>query len=195
MTETIRTFVAIPFPQAVLDRLAAVQRRLDRVVPSRSVRWTRPESIHLTLRFLGDTSPEKLPNISDALAAATHSCPAFVLTVEGLGCFPNLVMPRIVWTGIEEPSGNLMALHSSIEGALESLGYPPEKRKFSPHLTLGRIRRGTTRTDTARVGEAVKETRMDSLPWIVAGHFSLIRSLLKPSGAEYSPLEEFPLAG
>ena len=193
MTATIRTFVAIPLPQAVLDGLAAVQRRLDRVVPSQSVRWTRPESVHLTLKFLGDTPTAQIPDISRALAAVARSNSVLRLSVGGLGCFPNHRNPRIVWTGVEESSGNLMALHSAIEGSLEPLGYLPEKRSFSAHLTLGRLRRGTARRDAARVGEVVKKTRLDPTTGIAAAHYSLIRSKLKPSGAEYITLEEFPL--
>lgn len=193
MTATVRTFIAVPFPQAVLDGLAAVVRRLDRAVPSRSVRWTRPESVHLTLKFLGDTPTAQIPDISQALAAVARANPVLMLSVGGLGCFPNLNNPRIVWAGVEEPSGNLLALHNAIEGALHPLGYPPEKRRFSGHLTLGRLRRGTGRSDAAQVGEAVKKTRLDPMPGIAAAHYSLIRSKLKPSGAEYITLAEFPL--
>ena len=149
--------------------------------------------MHLTLQFLGDTPTEQLLAISDALAAAARFSSTFAISVGGLGCFPNLRNPRIVWAGIEEPDGNLIPLHNTIQAAMEPLGYPLEKRRFSPHLTLGRVRRGTSRVDAARVGEAVKETQMDSLTGIVAGHYALIRSTLKPSGAEYTTLQEFPL--
>lgn len=191
--ETIRTFIAVPLPDSLLEELTALQRRLDRRVPPRSTRWVRAEGIHLTLKFLGDTPKEKLPDIQQALAAVARHAPACSFTVEGLGCFPNPRRPRVVWVGVQEPTGRLAALQDSIEEVLAPFGYPPEGRGFTPHLTLGRVRRKVSRSDAARVGEVVTSTTVGLLAEVPADHFALIHSVLKPTGAEYTTLENLLL--
>jgi 2'-5' RNA ligase len=193
--ETIRAFIAIPLPRRLLAKLAALQRQLDAQVPSGSVRWARGEGIHLTLKFLGDTPTEKLPDIQRALAAVAQHAPGCPFTVEGISCFPNPRRPRVVWTGVQEPTGRLAALQDAIEEVMAPFGYPPEGRGFTPHLTLGRVRRRTPRSDVARIGEVVTSTTVGLVGEVPADHFALIRSVLKPTGAEYSTLEEFALRG
>jgi 2'-5' RNA ligase len=191
--ETIRAFIAIPLPATLLTKLAALQQRLERRVPPRSVRWVRAEGIHLTLKFLGDTPKEQLPDIKRALAAVGRHAPACTFTAVDLGCFPNTNRPRVVWVGIREPTGRLVALQHAIEEVVASLGFPPEGRKFSPHLTLGRIGRRASHSDAALVGKLVADTGVGTLAEVAADRFCLIRSVLKPSGAEYTTLEEFHL--
>jgi 2'-5' RNA ligase len=193
--ETIRAFIAIPLPHPLLDRLSVLQRRLESQIPSRSVRWVRAESIHLTLKFLGDTPTEKLPDIKRALTAVAQHAPACTFTVGELGCFPNPRRPRVVWVGVQEPAGRLAALQDAIEEVMAPLGYPPEGRGFTPHLTLGRVRPGARRDEVSRVGEVVTGKTGEPLAEVSADHFALIRSVLKPTGAEYTTLEEFPLHG
>jgi 2'-5' RNA ligase len=191
--ETIRAFIAIPLPHPLLEKLAALQRQLEKRVPPGSVRWVRTEGIHLTLKFLGDTPTEKLPDIKRALTAVGRHAPACTFTVGGLGCFPNPRRPRVVWVGMQEPTGRLSALQDGIEEVMAPFGYPPEGRGFTPHLTLGRVRRRTPRSEVTQVGEVVTSTTVESLAEVPADHFALIRSVLKPTGAEYTTLEEFPL--
>ena len=193
--ETIRAFIAIPLPDPVLDELAALQRRLEKRILSRSVRWVRPEGIHLTLKFLGDTPTDKVPEIKRALAAVARHAPVCTFSVGEVGCFPNPHRPRVVWVGVQEPTGRLATLQDAIEEVMAPLGYPPEGRGFTPHLTLGRMGRRTSRNDAARVGEIVTETEVGTLGEVSADRFALIRSVLKPTGAEYTPLEEFLLHG
>lgn len=193
--EMIRAFIAVPLPGSLLDELAALQRRLERQVPPRSVRWVNPNGIHLTLQFLGDTPLDKLPAIQDALAVVAQNASACTFTVGGLGCFPNLRRPRVVWVGVQEPSGRLAALQDAVEEAMAHFGYVPEGRGFTPHLTLGRVQRHTSNREVAQVGEAVTGTPVGQLAEITADRFALIRSVLKPTGAEYTTLAEFPLKG
>ncbi|MBU0705481.1 MAG: RNA 2',3'-cyclic phosphodiesterase [Chloroflexi bacterium] len=191
--ETVRAFIAVPLSHSLLHELAALQRQLESRVPPRSVRWMRPEGIHLTLRFLGDTLTEKLPEIKRALAAVARNAPACSFTVEGLGCFPNPRRPRVVWVGVQEPTGRLAALQDGVEEVLAPFGYEPEGRGFTPHLTLGRVHRRASHSDVEQVGEVVSGTVVGLLAEVPADRLALIRSVLKPSGAEYSTLEEFPL--
>jgi 2'-5' RNA ligase len=191
--ETIRAFIAVPLPDDLLAQFAALQRRLERQVPPRSVRWVRPEGIHLTLKFLGDTPSDKLPGIQAGLAAVARNAPACTFTVGGLGCFPNPHRPRVVWVGVQEPTGRLALLQDAVEEVVAPFGYPPEGRGFTPHLTLGRIQRRASRDDAARVGEVVVASDVGILGEVAAERFALIRSVLKPTGAEYTTLADFGL--
>jgi len=193
--ETVRAFIAVPLPYPLLEKLTVLQQRLGNQVPHRSVRWVRTEGIHLTLKFLGDTLTEKLPDIKLALAAVAHHAPVCAFTVEGLGCFPNFRRPKVVWVGVQEPTGRLAVLQDAIEEVMSPFGYEPEGRGFTPHLTLGRVNRRASRSDAAQVGEIVSGTATGLLAEVTADRFALIRSVLKPSGAEYATLEEFPLRG
>ncbi len=191
--DKLRLFVAIPLPEVLLDRLADLQHRLKGKVPHKSVRWVRPSGIHLTLKFLGDTPKDKVPTISEALTVVARNAPPCDLSAEGLSCFPHPGRPRVLWVGVEEPTGRLKALQEAVEEAMTGLGYKPERHSFTPHLTLGRVRRGTSRQDEAQIGELVTGMTVEPLAAFEADRFELIQSVLKPSGAEYTTLETFLL--
>lgn len=193
--DELRLFVAIPLSKPLLKRLADVQYRFQGKVPHQSVRWVRSEGIHLTLKFLGDTPINRVSTIEDALTVVGRNAPPCELTVEGLGCFPNPRRPRVLWVGVSEPTGRLEALQGAVEEAMVSLGYEAERRSFTPHLTLGRVRRGTSRQDEEQIGQAVVSTTVGQLAALTVDRFELIRSELKPSGAQYTTLETFSLLG
>lgn len=193
--EKIRLFIAIPLPGFVLEQLAEVQYRLQGKVPHQSVRWVRSEGIHLTLKFLGDTPDDKLPTMKEALMVVGRNGLPCTLAVEGLGCFPSPCRPRVLWVGVKEPTGRLDALQKAIEEAMTSLGYKPERHSFTPHLTLGRVARKASRRDEEEIAEAIQGTTVDRLAEFTADRFELIRSDLKPTGAEYTTLETFLLQG
>ncbi len=191
--DIIRAFIAVPLPLSLLEELARLQRELERQIPPRSVRWVQPGSIHLTFKFLGDTSVERLPELEQALKAVARNAPICAFTVGGLGCFPNPHRPRVVWVGVEEPTGRLAAVQDAVEEAMAPFGYEPEGRGFEPHLTLGRVGRKASRGDAARVGQVVASTEVGQLAEVAADRFELIHSVLRPTGAEYTVLAEFPL--
>jgi len=193
--KTIRAFVAVPLPDQVVGELRTVQHELKRRVPNRSVRWVHPESIHLTLKFLGDTPEEKLIGVKKGLTAIAHNAPPFDLSIGGLGCFPNPDNARVLWVGVEEPTGCLEIMHRAIEEVMETLGYERERRDFHPHLTIGRVRRRTRRGERRRIGDIVSSRPESKLADITADHFELIQSVLKPTGAEYTTLHRFELQG
>ncbi len=193
--ETIRTFIAIVLPEAVIRQLGQVQRQLERQAPPKSVRWVKPEGIHLTLKFLGDTPVGKLDAIRAALTAVASQTSPCAFTVGGLGCFPSARRPRVIWVGVQPTGEELASLQRAVERAVKPLGFPPEGRDFTPHLTLGRVRDRIPPTDLARLGALVSSTDIGTLGEVRARSFALIQSVLKPSGAEYTPLAEFPMPG
>ncbi|MFN3763092.1 MAG: RNA 2',3'-cyclic phosphodiesterase, partial [Anaerolineae bacterium] len=189
--ETVRTFIAIILPESVIRQLAQVQRQLERQAPPESVRWVKPEGIHLTLKFLGDTPVGKLDAIRAALGEVASRASPCAFTVGGLGCFPNARRPRVLWVGVQPMGEELASLQREVERAMKPLGFPPEGRDFTPHLTLGRVRDRIPPADLARLGTLVSSTDVGTLGEVQARSFALIQSVLKPSGAEYTPLAEF----
>ncbi|MGD2148959.1 MAG: RNA 2',3'-cyclic phosphodiesterase [Anaerolineae bacterium] len=193
--DTYRLFVAVALPEPVHKRLGGVQQRLRAKLPERSVRWVRTEGIHLTLKFLGDTPRDRIPAIGEALKVVSRNAPRCELTVQGVGCYPSPRRPRVVWVGVKEPTGRLKALWRAVEEAMMAIGYAAERHGFSPHLTLGRVRRGASRADLQQIGEAIAGTEEQGLGTVEVRGFELIRSVLRPTGAEYTTLASFPLRG
>jgi 2'-5' RNA ligase len=191
--EQIRTFIAIELDEPTKMQLMDLQKRLKVEMPERAIRWVRAEGIHLTLKFLGDGPATRIERIAEELKEACQGFAPFGLKCVGLGCFPNARRPRVVWVGIEEETGNLARLQRAIEKRLAPLGYPPEKRPFNPHLTLGRVRSRVRSGELRRVGELIEAADIGLLSEMEARAVGLIRSDLGPSGAVYTPLAEAPL--
>jgi 2'-5' RNA ligase len=189
----IRCFVAIDLPDSTKNALRQVGERLRGRAPHHSVRWVRVEGVHLTLKFLGDVAETDLPEIKAALARVARQHGPFAFTVGGVGCFPNVRRPRVVWVGVKEETGSLAAVQRDVEKGLIPLGFEPEKRAFHPHLTLGRTRRGLRSGDQRRLGEIVTAAGVGELDSIQVDSYKLIRSDLRPSGAVYTPLAAFEL--
>lgn len=193
MAEMWRLFIAIELPPPVLAQLNQIEAFLKKSVPPGTVRWVNPEGIHLTLKFLGDVSVTKRDSLEKKLALAVEGRAPFILAAGGLGCFPNTRQPRVVWVGIHESSEALLALRNAVEEHVSPLGYPTEDRPFSPHLTLGRVKREAPRSDAQKLGELIaRAPAFDAQRWQVTG-IRLIRSELKPSGAVYTPLFDAPI--
>ncbi|MGD9100803.1 MAG: RNA 2',3'-cyclic phosphodiesterase [Anaerolineae bacterium] len=191
----IRSFVAIDLPDSTKSVLDETAQRLRRQAPQRSVRWSRVTGIHLTLKFLGDVAESDLPRVEDVLAQIGQRHAPFALTVGGVGCFPNLKRPRVVWVGVQEESGALAALQRDVVKGLVPLGFEPEKRAFHPHLTLGRAKRGVRPADLRRLGEVIAAAEVGELDNIQVASFRLMRSDLRPSGAVYTSLAAVGLVG
>jgi len=138
--KTVRAFIAIPLPVEVKAVLNEVIQVLAVQVPDRSVRWVKPQLMHITLRFLGDTAVTSLPSLADVLDKAASQHDAFQLRLDQLGCFPNKKQPRVIWIGISGQLDAARALKQDIDNSLLPLGWENEKRSFSPHLTLGRVK-------------------------------------------------------
>jgi 2'-5' RNA ligase len=185
----MRLFVALSLPEPVLERLEDLLSELGRAVPD--VRWARPGSLHVTLKFLGEVEEPRIPSLCAALsAAAGRAGTRFSMEVEGLGTFGDRRHPRVVWVGIHERTGALAALQEVVEGVCVGEGFEKEGRPFRPHLTLARLKGrfpGLGRALATRAGVKLGAFRVSS--------FSLIQSLLRPEGARYVPLERFVLEG
>lgn len=181
-TNTIRAFIAVELPPAAREELARVGRTLAESTTPGSVRWVRPEQMHLTMRFLADTPVAQLPAIMAVIDAAAGDVPAFALALGGLGGFPNPRRPRVIWAGLdggEREQSLLHRLKNGLDQRLASLGYAAEDKPFHAHLTLGRVKdpTGLNQLDWA-VSVAPLPVPMDAL--------HLIESQLRPDGPIYT---------
>lgn len=189
--ELLRLFVAVELPDPVREALADLQGQLRRR-GLEGLRWVRPEGIHLTLKFLGETPADRLEAISVALAEAARSVAPFPLVLGSPGTFGDRRGPRVLWVDVAGDLHPLRRLQERVERAMVALGFPPEERPFSPHLTLARVRAPAPRDTAARIAQAVRQVRLPPLEMEVR-ELSLMRSTLLPEGAHYQRLAAFPL--
>lgn len=193
MAQSWRLFIAIELPDDIIRQIAHIQQQFERQIPARAVRWVKPDSIHLTLKFLGEVETDRVDSLKSSLdeAAAAHA--PFSLEVAAPGCFPNTRNPRVLWLGLEGGLELLGAVQQSVEQAMTELGFEPEDRGFSPHLTLARVQRNASRDDASRVGLAAERGVAQPIEGWTVESLSLMRSQLKPSGSVYTELHRAPL--
>ena len=191
----LRLFTAVELPPGVRQQLAELIAALSADLPRGSVRWVRPEGIHLTLKFYGEVSGDKLPGLQAVVTGAAAGVRPLALEMSGLGVFPNLSRPRVIWAGLAGELDRLKALQRAVEAASRPLGFEPEARGFTPHLTLGRVEPGWRPADRlsleaafARLGPGVRGA-------FAAGTLALMRSDLRPGGAVYTPQLAVKLVG
>jgi 2'-5' RNA ligase len=183
----MRLFIAVNLPSEVRQRLAAVQDRLRSA--QADVSWVRAENMHATLKFLGETEESRLDRIRPALVEVARGKAPFPIRVSGLGSFGGRV-PRVVWVGIEAGAEPLSGLAKDVEAAMARLGFPREKRGFSAHLTLGRVR---SPRNAAALLAALGQADAGPFGTVVVTQFDLMQSELRPTGSVYTVLDRFPL--
>ena len=183
----MRLFVATDLPPAVLDAITEVQSQLRKI--GDSTRWVQPTSMHLTLKFLGEVTESRLPAIDERLR--TLRTEPFQVHYSGVGFFPNARAPRVLWIGVG--SRALEDLAHEMEVRMVELGFPAEKRPFNPHLTVARSRRD--RRINRSVVEAAARYDGREFGTYSTDRFYLFQSTLRPDGAEYKKLFEYPLLG
>ncbi len=181
----MRVFIAIALSRETREELRALQSSLK--ASGADVKWVDPENIHLTLRFLGDCGEPILPSVKSALSDAASAFRQFHMGLEGVGAFPCLSSPEIIWAGVGEGSRESAAIYDSISSRLAEIGIPHEKRKFSPHITVGRVRSGRN-IDSLR--KAVEDCSFPVSSRTLVDRVVLFSSKLSPEGPTYTPLSE-----
>ena len=189
--ERLRLFVAIDLPEDVRESLGRLQNDLRRHdLPS--LRWTRPEGVHITLKFLGETPASSLPAIEAALARAVRGAQPFRLALGAPGTFGNRRGPRVLWVDVEGDVKPLQQLQAAVERELAAAGFAPEERDFSPHLTLARVPQPPPPGLAERVSRALAAVAAPRGE-IQVTEVVLMRSRLQAGGAVYSRVAVFPL--
>jgi 2'-5' RNA ligase len=188
----MRCFIAIDIDEKTRAAIADLQKQLNAKVDIRKgdVKWVEPENIHLTLKFLGEIEDSKLPEIQEITkhVAETHS--KFTLDIESVGSFGGR-SAKVIWVGAGEGAEKLLALQKDLEGRLEQAGYPKEKREFSAHLTLCRVRNPKA---GFKLADACRQFSDYKLGKISADALYVYQSQLTPQGPIYTLLQSFRLA-
>ena len=179
---SVRAFIAIALPENIIAFLGKLQDQLK--TGGLPMKWTRPENTHLTLKFLGDISPSAVTAAGDVIAETVSRYSPITLSASGIGVFPGIRRPNVLWTGISGQTDVLAALQRDLDTRLhERLGVAPEKRRFTGHLTLGRVK---GRPEPDRFVEAMEKFgKLETEPF-TADALHLFRSRLLPSGPVYT---------
>ncbi len=186
----IRSFLAIEIPRTILKKIEEVQEDLK---SSRAdVRWVSPDKIHLTLKFFGNIDESRIDPIVKSIEGSIRTTSPFSLKVRGVGAFPHLKNPRIIWMGLVDGKEVLVSFQKQLERELEKIGFEPEERAFHPHFTLGRMRSSRGREELAGRMERHKEEEFGDFQ---VERIILFKSDLKPTGPIYTPLREMKLGG
>lgn len=201
----MRTFFAIELPVTLREQIGSIQRQLRTYLRQHQAvdcfNWTAPDKIHLTLRFLGETSQAQRAQLVAGLEPLVKQQQPFQLSLQRVGCFPNFRTPNVVWLGIRGAVAELQQLQQQLEELVQRVGFTPEQRRFSPHLTIARTQRQAERTQQRIVGEALRlfasqaaaQTDIIGTPPLEVSEFVHMQSELRPEGARYTVLHHFTL--
>lgn len=185
--ESIRTFIAIELPDAVKAQVEALETQLKRT--RADVNWISPRNMHITLKFLGDTAPDRLSAVREGVGEAAAPMSSFSMGLSHIGAFPNLDRPRVFWIDVQEGRDGLVALQQRVEEALLSRRFVREERPFSPHLTIGRVR---SPQGLGLLTEQVRRTAFQA-PCFSVTRIVIIKSELRPNGPVYTVLDHVAL--
>ena len=181
----IRAFIAIELPPELKNELTELETLLKKNSPP-VIKWVDSNSIHITLKFLGDTSDTIIDNLLLAMAESVIGITPFHLETHQLGAFPAVDRPQVVWAGVSGDVYKLARLRENIEKNTEALGFKRELRPFSPHLTLGRVRDVARPDEVQRIGKLINETAFTAIHNISVNQINLMKSALTPTGAIYT---------
>ncbi|MBX3016189.1 MAG: RNA 2',3'-cyclic phosphodiesterase [Caldilineaceae bacterium] len=200
----MRTFIAVEIPHVLHRSIRQQQQRLEaRLAVAHQggcIQWTPPEKVHLTLRFLGETTEQQHQKLRFALNRLVNHYTPFGLSIAAAGGFPSMRTPNIIWLGLQGQTDILLPLQQEIEQLAQAAGFAAERKVFAPHLTIGRIRRSVERAQVKQIGQILTAyiQSTEAAPWPVAD-FTVqqivhMQSQLQPAGAVYTVLQAFPLA-
>lgn len=162
---------------------------MQHLAPHVKASWSREHNLHLTLKFLGQVKTSRLSRLTKAAAAAVSGCAPFQISIEGSGVFPNSRMPRVLWLGVKENSGQLAELYRRLEDTCASEGFAKEQRSFHPHLTLARVRNPQNAQELAVAHQQLSFEPVE----VKIAELLVLRSELSPKGSKYSVISQHKL--
>jgi 2'-5' RNA ligase len=190
--DTLRSFIAIELPPELKSELQSIQTSLQKGQVN-YVKWVDTHNIHLTLKFLGDIERAQIDPIVSAIETSTGNSRPFSLSLQDVGAFPSLDRPNIVWAGLQGDLKTLSVWQITIEQNLKPLGFTPESRPFSPHLTLGRVRENATLLEKQSLGRQLAAIHLKSGSPMIVSSLNLVHSQLTPKGPIYTILRSIKL--
>jgi len=185
----IRTFIAAELSDEVRSQICGAIVRLRECLEG--VRWVATENLHLTFKFLGNVEPDHLERVLCEVEGVARGSAPFVLSFSGLGVFPNVRRPRVIWVGVDDGSDDLIAIQKAVETALVRRGFPKDDKPFRPHLTVGRVR---SKRPTPDLAALLSDIEVRPSPQMIT-HVSVFRSDLTPNGPIYKALARYELSG
>jgi len=189
--EKIRTFIAVDIPEKLKGQVAVLMDKLKKA--DGVVKWVEPSAMHFTLKFLGHLTFDRLEEVMAAVEKSVAGHRSFTASLEGLGVFPNFRRLRVIWLGVTEGTTELVGLQGKIDKELSAVGFPPEERSFSPHLTLGRVKDSAGAEDRRRLASAIEQDKNVAVGRFEVSAVKVMRSVLRPQGPLYSVIKEFSL--
>lgn len=192
--DLIRTFIALEMPAEIERELAKISADLKGVFIDLPLRWVVVPSIHLTLKFLGNIPESDVQKISAVIDRQAKSFPLIEMQLSGLGVFPDLRKPNVLWVGVDAGE-ELRHLQRAVEGDLQAMGYPAENRKFNPHLTIARVKRSATPAELKHIGELVASQPPPASALAIVEALTLFRSQQERGASVYNPLFRAAMAG
>ena len=186
MAENARAFVAVAVAPAAVEEIRKFQAALREKIPSKDVRWMHPGQFHVTMKFLGDIVRDRLGELEFAVQRGCKGIAPFTLRLDGAGCFPDAIRPRVMWVGIGGALDSLKKLHAQIDNETTGYGDHEEAREFHPHLTIGRVK--AQGAGARQVREAMDATALGAAPEWKVKEVVLMQSQLSAEGSVYSPL-------
>ena len=188
----MRTFIAVDFPPNILKKIAEITAFFKTLTPEKDLKWVETDNLHLTIKFLGEIEEYKTAQVKHTLSQALTDQNCFDIEINGLGMYPNKNNPQVIWLGITG-ANPLTEIFKVLNLELTALDITPERRAFSPHLTIARIRRHTDHKRTQQIGEILSEYKVDSLGATTIAQVHLYQSILTPSGPIYTLLHSVDL--
>lgn len=182
----MRTFIAIELDNDIKQRLAPIQKKL--IETGADVKWVKIENIHLTLKFLGEIEEKQLPQIKDIIQNICENKYTFNMTINELGAFPKLNYPRVIWIGVKEGKENIERISLELENSLSKIGFKKEKRPFSGHITLGRVRSNKNRAELIEAVNKFNEINLKETFIQPIKTITLFKSTLSLKGPTYEAL-------
>lgn len=189
----MRLFIAVELPKSLQNAIQVQTSAMREASRPGTLRWVSPGNVHLTLKFLGEVDSDGSAALQELLSREARRVPAFDVTISGVGAFPSAAKPRVIWVGLHGPPA-LSSLRLGIERAAQDLGYPAEEQDFSPHLTIGRVRRGAIAAELREVRAALEASQIGQIGAAHIDAVHLFRSELRPGGSVYTRLYRAPLA-
>ncbi|MEK7742474.1 MAG: RNA 2',3'-cyclic phosphodiesterase [Nitrospirota bacterium] len=183
----LRCFISLELPEELKKNIYGYIEKLK--AAGADVKWIPPENLHLTLKFLGDTTEELLKSINERLISLSKSHDRFSLQISGAGAFPNIKYPRVVWLGVHD-SEEIIKLQHDIDESMAGLGFKRDEKQFTPHLTIGRVKSMRNKDALIKELATLKEVDFGKIEVI---NITLMKSELKPGGAEHFKLSEIPI--
>ena len=183
----MRTFIAVDFQTDILDKIEKIVTYLKTQTPADALNWVTKDHLHLTLKFIGEVSTDKISHVKALMAEVLQSSTVFTIEVKGLGLYPNANKPRVIWLGIEH-NPVLVDIHERLDHALAQTQIKPDRRAFTPHLTIARVRKNARPDQVRIIGETLSQFKISSLGISQIENIRLYQSELKPQGPTYTPL-------